>query len=135
MTTITGGNTLQLFYKAICKNDQNCLDKSPSGAEWYLVFICLAILIALFSPNLDSLAWVSFVGSIMGVSYFTILWTLSISKGRLNGVSYNPSDNVTTNMERFRDVLNGMAIIAMGFRGQNLVLEIQVMLFILITSR
>ncbi|KAK4724583.1 hypothetical protein R3W88_027362 [Solanum pinnatisectum] len=125
MTIITGGNTLQLFYKAICKNDQNCLDKSPSGAEWYLVFICLAILIALFSPNLDSLTWVSFVGSIMGVSYFTILWTLSISKGRLNGVSYNPSDNVTTNMERFRDVLNGIAIIAMGFRGQNLVLEIQ----------
>ncbi|XP_015055033.1 lysine histidine transporter-like 8 [Solanum pennellii] len=125
MSTITGGNTLQLFYKAICKNDQKCLDRSPSGAEWYLVFICLAILIALFSPNLDSLSWVSFVGSIMGVSYFTILWTLSISKGRLNGVSYNPSHNVTSNMERFRDVLNSIAIITMAFRGQNLILEIQ----------
>lgn len=126
MTIIAGGRTLQLFYNAMCETNHNCLQKSPSVTQWFLVFVCLAILIALFFPNLNSLAWVSFVGSVLGVAYFTLLWALSISKGRPNGVSYNPSDNVTTTMARFRAVLNGVAIVAIAFRGHNLVLEIQV---------
>ncbi|KAH0687861.1 hypothetical protein KY290_019519 [Solanum tuberosum] len=125
MSIIAGGRTLQLFYNTICENDQHCLHKSLSGAQWFLVFVCLAILIAQFFPNLNSLAWVSFVGSILGVTYFTMIWALSIAKGRPNGVTYNPSDNVTTTMAQFRAVLNGVAIVAIAFRGHNLVLEIQ----------
>lgn len=126
MSIIAGGRTLQLFYNAMCQTDHNCLHKSLNGAQWFLLFVCLAILIAQFFPNLHSLAWVSFVGSILGVAYFTLLWALSISKGRPNGISYNPSDNVTTTMARFRAILNGVAIVAIAFRGHNLVLEIQV---------
>ncbi|KAK4345468.1 hypothetical protein RND71_035644 [Anisodus tanguticus] len=125
MYIIAGGGTLQFFYNAMCGNDHNCLHKSLSGAQWFLLFICLAILIAQFFPNLHSLAWISFVGSVMGVAYFTLVWALSVRKGRPNGVSYSPSDNVTTTMARFRAVLNGVAIIAIAFRGHNLVLEIQ----------
>lgn len=54
--------------------------------------------------------------------------TIIFSKGRPNGVSYNPSDNVTTTMARFRAILTGVAIIAIAFRGHNVVLEIQVLL-------
>nr|XP_009802164.1 PREDICTED: lysine histidine transporter-like 8 [Nicotiana sylvestris] len=51
--------------------------------------------------------------------------TIIFSKGRPNGVSYNPSDNVTTTMARFRAILTGVAIISIAFRGHNVVLEIQ----------
>ncbi|XP_009614668.1 lysine histidine transporter-like 8 [Nicotiana tomentosiformis] len=125
MSIIAGGGTLQLFYNAICGNDHNCHHRPLSGVQWFLLFICLAILIAQFCPNLHSLSWVSFVGSVMGVAYLTLIWALSISKGRPNGVSYNPSDNATTTMARFRAILNGVAIIAIAFRGHNVVLEIQ----------
>lgn len=125
MSIIAGGRTLQLFYNSMCETDHNCLQKSLSGAQWFLLFVCLAILIAQFFPNLHSLAWISFVGSVLGVAYFTLLWALSISKGRPNGVTYDPSDNVTTTMARFRAILNGVAIVAIAFRGHNLVLEIQ----------
>ncbi|XP_059296806.1 lysine histidine transporter-like 7 isoform X2 [Lycium ferocissimum] len=67
----------------------------------------------------------SIAAFVLGVAYFTLLWALSIGKGRPSGVSHSPADNVTTTMARFRAVLNGVAIIAIAFRGHNVVLEIQ----------
>nr|GMD10992.1 lysine histidine transporter-like 8 [Ipomoea batatas] len=115
---INGGGSLQLFYKTMCGGDPKCHDKGLTGAEWFLVFLCIAILIALFFPNLNSLAWVSLVGSLMGIAYCTILWTLSLTKGRPpQGVTYDPPQLSTSKLDRFRDIANALALISLAFRG------------------
>nr|GMC89059.1 lysine histidine transporter-like 8 [Ipomoea batatas] len=121
---INGGGSLQLFYKTIINDD----DKGQTGAEWFLVFVCIAILVSLFFPNLNSLASISLVGSLTGIAYCTILWILSVSKGRpqgLGGVAYDPPEVSTSKVDRFRDIANALALISLAFRGHNIILEIQ----------
>ncbi|KAG8368029.1 hypothetical protein BUALT_Bualt15G0002700 [Buddleja alternifolia] len=80
---------------------------------------------AQFFPNLNSLAWISFIGSITAIAYCTMIWIVSVTKGRLEDmVDATTSDN-NNNNTGFRNVLNGIGIIALVFRGHNLVLEIQ----------
>ncbi|CAK9177898.1 unnamed protein product [Ilex paraguariensis] len=125
MLIITGGGTMEQFYKIMCGNEATCSAKALSGAEWYLVFIFLAIFVALFCPNLNSLAGISLIGAITAVSYCTIIWVLSISKNKPDGVSYEPSKVAVSEMDRIRSILNAIGIIALAFRGHNVVLEIQ----------
>nr|GLL24856.1 lysine histidine transporter-like 8 [Ipomoea trifida] len=122
---INGGGSLQLFYKTIINDDDH---KGLTGAEWFLVFVCIAILVALFFPNLNSLASISVVGSLTGVAYCTILWTLSVSKGRPQGlgVTYDdPPEASTSKVDSFLDIANALALISLAFRGHNIILEIQ----------
>ncbi|CAK9175544.1 unnamed protein product [Ilex paraguariensis] len=125
MLIITGGGTMEHFYQVMCGKEGTCSAKTLSGAEWYLVFIFLAIFVALFCPNLNSLVGVSLIGAITAVGYCTIIWVLSISKGKPDGVSYEPSEEAASEMDRIRSILNAIGIIALAFRGHNLVLEIQ----------
>ncbi|PWA69016.1 Amino acid transporter, transmembrane [Artemisia annua] len=120
---IAGGQTMKLFYQLFCGD---CSSKQPfTTTQWFLVFICLAILVSLFLPNLHSVALVSFLGAIMAVGYCTILWVVFIAKGRENDVVYDPSDVVTSEASQVRSILNALGIIAVVFRGHNVVLEIQ----------
>ncbi|KAM6541075.1 hypothetical protein CsatB_005522 [Cannabis sativa] len=75
-------------------------------------------------PNLNSIAGVSLIGSVTAVGYCTLIWVVSVSKGTLPGVSYNPIE-AKTDLRQFFDVLNALGIIAFAFRGHNLILEIQ----------
>ncbi|KAL3539127.1 hypothetical protein ACH5RR_002493 [Cinchona calisaya] len=125
-TTIIGGGVMELLSKLTCWDDPKChAETVMTGAEWFLVFLCLAIFVSLFFPSLNSLAPVSLVGSIAVIVYFTMLWTLSITKGRPEGVSYEPSKAAPSEMARIRGIINGLGIIALSFKGHNLVLEIQ----------
>jgi hypothetical protein len=54
-----------------------------------------------------------------------MIWTLSISKGRPNVISYEPPATKSS-MESFSCVLDSLGIIFLAFRGQNVILEIQV---------
>ncbi|KAL4612540.1 hypothetical protein ACB092_08G207600 [Castanea dentata] len=121
---ITGGGTLDILFKTICDGDATCHAKSLTGIEWYLVFACVALLIAQL-PNLNSVAWVSLIGATTAVLYSTLIWVLSITKDRPIGISYGQSDEVKSNMEKFSDVLNALGIIALAFKGHNVILEIQ----------
>ncbi|KAL4616408.1 hypothetical protein ACB092_07G196900 [Castanea dentata] len=121
---ITGGRTLDLIFKTLCDRDAMCHAKSLTNTEWFLVFTCLAILIAQL-PNLNSVAWVSLIGAITVVLYSTLIWSLSITKDRPIGISYSQSDKLKSNMEIFSDVLNALGIIALAFKGHNVILEIQ----------
>uniref|UniRef100_A0A7N2N2X8 Amino acid transporter transmembrane domain-containing protein n=1 Tax=Quercus lobata TaxID=97700 RepID=A0A7N2N2X8_QUELO len=94
------------------------------GIEWYLVFTCIALLIVQL-PNLNSIAWVSLIGATTAVLYSTLIWVLSITKDRPIGISYSQSDEMKSNMEKFSDVLNALGIIALAFKGHNVILEIQ----------
>ncbi|XP_021774781.1 lysine histidine transporter-like 8 [Chenopodium quinoa] len=122
---ITGGGTMQHLYHILCENDNICHAKSLTTVEWYMVFICLAIVIAQL-PNLNSVAWVSLVSAISAVVYCTIIWIMSISNGRPSGTKYSLSARgLESEMKSFTNVLSALGIIAFSFRGHNLVLEIQ----------
>ncbi|KAM1863327.1 hypothetical protein ACFX14_003690 [Malus domestica] len=114
---IIGGGTMKLFLKAVC--DVN----SVTGTECFLLFVCMAIVVAQF-PNLNSIAWVSLIGATTAIAYYTLIWGLLIGKGRPSGISYNPPE-MESNMDRFGGVLNSVGIIFLAFKGHNVILEIQ----------
>lgn len=120
---ISGGGTMKLFYQLLSGDSSS---KHPlTTTEWSLVFICLAILVSLLSPNLHSLALVSFIGAIMAIGYCTMLWVVFVANGRLDNTVYDASEAVGSETARIRSIMNAIGIIALAFRGHNVVLEIQ----------
>ncbi|XP_008777808.1 lysine histidine transporter-like 8 [Phoenix dactylifera] len=117
---IVGGGSMKLFFNDVCGS--TCNSNPLTTIEWYLVFICLAVIIAQL-PNLNSIAGVSLIGAATAVSYCTLIWVVSVSKGRQPGVSYDPVNK--SGIDRVLDILNALGIIAFAFRGHNVVLEIQ----------
>ncbi|XP_071691402.1 lysine histidine transporter-like 8 [Rutidosis leptorrhynchoides] len=123
LLTISGGGAMKLFYRIMC---DDCSSKNPlTTTQWFLVFVCLAIFVSLFCPNLHSVSLVSFLGAVMAVSYCTILWILFVAKGRADDVVYDPSEAVSSDAGRARSILYALGLIAVAFRGHNVVLEIQ----------
>ncbi|KAL0383880.1 UNVERIFIED_CONTAM: Lysine histidine transporter-like 8 [Sesamum radiatum] len=126
---ISGGTTMELFYQAMCEDNLKCQAKSLTGAQWFLLFICLAIFIAFFVRNLNSVAPISVIGSITVIAYCSLLWILSVSKGGPDHDQVDapilPHHNNNDSAGVFRNVLNSIGMIALAFRGHNLVLEIQ----------
>jgi Transmembrane amino acid transporter protein len=119
---IVGGSSMKQFFQLLC--GPGCTSQPLTSIEWYLVFICLAGVLAQL-PNLNSIAGISLIGGTTAVVYCTLIWVLSVSKGRVAGVSYDLVP-AKTDLDRVLDILNGLGIIAFAFRGHNLVLEIQV---------
>ncbi|XP_052114701.1 lysine histidine transporter-like 8 [Arachis duranensis] len=120
---ITGGGTLDLLFKTLCEKD-NCTLHSLTGVQWYLIFTCIAILIAQL-PNLNSMAAVSAVGSVAAIAYCTLFWAISVKTGKPNDdVSYSTTMH-GSNVAKANDVMNSIGIILLAFRGHNLILEIQ----------
>ncbi|KAE8712691.1 Lysine histidine transporter-like 8 [Hibiscus syriacus] len=117
-----GGGTMKIFFEIMCGN--KCNLKPLTLVEWYVVFTCLAIILAQL-PNLNSIAGVSLVGAITAISYCSLIWIVSIVQGRQESVSYNPPDRAKSQLTRIFNTFNALGIIAFAFRGHNLVLEIQ----------
>lgn len=111
---------MKLFFQTVCNETATPL----TTTEWYLVFICSAIVLAQL-PNLNSIAGVSLVGAITAVGYCAMIWVVSIVQDKPNGVSYDPLKQ-KSDVARVFSILNALGIIAFAFRGHNLVLEIQV---------
>lgn len=59
---ITGEKTLEYPYQVLCGDDFECNSRSLRGTQWFLVFISLAILVAQFFANMDSVAHISLAG-------------------------------------------------------------------------
>ncbi|CAK9180359.1 unnamed protein product [Ilex paraguariensis] len=119
---IVGGSTSKLFFQIVC-GGHGCSAKPLASVEWYLVFTCAAVVLSQL-PNLNSIAGVSLVGAITAIGYCTIMWFVSVTEGRLDGVSYDrvkPESNIVW----IFGILNAFGIIAFAFRGHNLTLEIQ----------
>ncbi|XP_024025827.1 lysine histidine transporter-like 8 [Morus notabilis] len=126
MLIINGGGAMQLFYRNLCGDgaDAICDGKAVSGAQWFLVFTCIAILVAQL-PNLNSITRVSLIGAITALSYTSILWALPISKDRPNNISYQPLQTKESGMDKFGSIFNAVGIILLSFKGHNVILEIQ----------
>ncbi|KAL1563872.1 lysine histidine transporter-like 7 [Salvia divinorum] len=120
-----GGTVMKVFLKSMCDGNTGCAAYKITGAECFLAFICVAILAALFFPNLNSLASVAFVGSVSVLAYCSLLWILPVTKGGSGDGIAKKAVLLTGSMTRIRDALGGFEILALAFRGHNLVLEIQ----------
>ena len=121
---IVGGGSMKLFFETVC--GPTCGSKPLTAIEWYLVFTCLAVVLSQL-PNLNSIAGISLIGAVTAVAYCTMIWVVSVSKGRQPGVSYHPA-KARSDLDSVLSILNALGIIAFTFRGHNLVLEIQVMI-------
>lgn len=119
---IVGGGSMKILFSIAC--GPACLARPPTMVEWYVVFVCVAVVLSQL-PNLNSIAGVSLVGATAAVGYCTMIWVISVAKGRVAGVSYDPV-KASSAVDRTIAILNGLGIIAFAFRGHNLVLEIQV---------
>ncbi|KAL3638976.1 Lysine histidine transporter-like 8 [Castilleja foliolosa] len=116
-----GGSTLKIFIHTVCST--TCFANSLSTVELYILFVCSAVILSQL-PNLNSIAGVSLIGAVTAVTYCTLTWSLSMSKTRPSGLSYEPV-RTKSDVENICSVLNALGIIAFAFRGHNLVLEIQ----------
>ncbi|CAH1423455.1 unnamed protein product [Lactuca virosa] len=119
---IIGGSTSKIFFQVVCAST-DCKAQTLTVVEWYLVFTSGAVLLSQL-PNLNSIAGISLVGAITAVGYCTTIWLVSVTKGRLPNVSYNPI-RIGSEVSKIFDVLNALGIISFAFRGHNLILEIQ----------
>lgn len=126
---VLGGATAKMLYQTLSGGGFGNQDSPLTSIQWSLVFT-FAVVILSQLPNLNSIAGVSLIGAITAVGYCTSLWVVSVTEGRLPNVSYNPVGNKTQIAARVFEVLNALGIIAFAFRGHNLTLEIQVILFI-----
>ncbi|PKI64880.1 lysine histidine transporter-like 8 [Punica granatum] len=127
MLIITGGGAMRTLFRIIaCGDAATCHAVSLTGAEWFLVFTCIAIAVAQL-PNLNSIAGVSLIGAITGVAYCTIIWVLAVQEGHAGSLSHEPLVLAAgkSGWARAGDALNAVGIIALAFRGHNLILEIQ----------
>lgn len=119
---ILGGSTLRRFFQLYC--NVGCNVKQFTPIEWCLVFTCAAVVLSQL-PNMNSIAGVSLVGAVTAVGYCTLIWIMSVEKGRIPNVSYNPV-KTSSEVTNIFSILNALGIIAFTFRGHNLILEIQV---------
>ncbi|XP_044490002.1 lysine histidine transporter-like 7 [Mangifera indica] len=120
----TAGGNMKTLYKYMCDGGAICEANSLSGSTWFLIFTCMAILVAQF-PNLNSITKISVIGAVTALVYCTLLWILPITKGRPSAVSYGHAERGKSDMAKFSNIFNAIGIIVLAFRGHNLVLEIQ----------
>ncbi|GAB2210456.1 hypothetical protein Droror1_Dr00015722 [Drosera rotundifolia] len=119
---MVGGGTMKIFFEITHPGGAN---HPLTTIEWYLVFTGAAIILAQL-PNLNSIAGVSLIGAITAISYCTIIWITSVSKGKPMDINYGPSSIMLKSQEaKIRSILDAIGIIVFAFRGHNLALEIQ----------
>ncbi|CAH8387402.1 unnamed protein product [Eruca vesicaria subsp. sativa] len=112
---ITGGKTINQLLHIMSEDDTVPL----TTVQCFLIFSILAVGMSQF-PNMNSLFGLSLVGSVMALAYSTAVWTLPLASERSQkNVSYATKDT------SFDNIFNAVGLIAIAFRGNNLVLEIQ----------
>ncbi|XP_010551300.2 PREDICTED: LOW QUALITY PROTEIN: lysine histidine transporter-like 6 [Tarenaya hassleriana] len=115
---VTGGKCLKKFVDITCSG--SCADIRQS--YWILIFGGVHFFLSQL-PNFNSVAGVSLAAAVMSLSYSTIAWVGSLTRGRIPDVSYayrrtNPTDSI------FR-IFNALGQISFAFAGHAVALEIQ----------
>ncbi|CAA7016594.1 unnamed protein product [Microthlaspi erraticum] len=114
---ITGGKTIKQLLHILYEDETVPL----TTVQCFIIFSCLAVVMSQF-PNLNSLFGLSLIGCVMAVAYSTAIWMLPLTcdpQRNQNSVSYATTDT------SFANIFNAIGLIALAFRGNNLVLEIQ----------
>ena len=117
---ITGGKTIKQLVHILSEDDTVPL----TTLQCFVIFSCLAVVLSQF-PNLNSLFGLSLIGGVMAVAYSTAIWSLPLTRvlqrNHQNNVSYTIKDT------SFDNIFNAIGLIAISLRGNNLILEIQVL--------
>ncbi|CAN1307790.1 Lysine histidine transporter-like 7 [Linum perenne] len=116
---INGSGAMKLFFKELSPSSS-----SLTGVEWFLVFTTMAILMATQRPNLHSISGLSLVAAITGIAYCTLMWAIPVAHGRIDDTEGSGLKE-RSGMGRMSEIMNGIGIIMLSFRGHNLILEIQ----------
>ncbi|KAG0590600.1 hypothetical protein KC19_1G113300 [Ceratodon purpureus] len=123
---VTGGKSLQGFYKIVCKG--SCGLKQHTTA-WIAIFSSVHFVLSQL-PNFNSIAGVSLAAAIMSLSYSTIAWCIPAAYGHshppLVGNQY-PDYHLpdSTMVDHVFFFFNALGTVAFAYAGHNVVLEIQ----------
>lgn len=113
---VTGGKSLMKFHNLVCAS-------CPKIRQtfWIMIFASVHFVLSQL-PNFNSIAGVSLAAAVMSLSYSTIAWTASASKGH-DGASYDYISGSVSH--QVFGVFNALGEVAFAYAGHNVVLEIQ----------
>ncbi|KAL8229096.1 hypothetical protein R6Q57_013996 [Mikania cordata] len=114
---VTGGKSLKKVHETVCE------DCTKIKTTYFIMIFASVHFILSHLPNFNSISGVSLAAAVMSLTYSTIAWTASISKGMQEHVHYgyrgkNPSENTF-------NFFNALGDVAFAYAGHNVVLEIQ----------
>ncbi|WVZ95265.1 hypothetical protein U9M48_041055 [Paspalum notatum var. saurae] len=114
---VTAGQSLQKFHDLVCSN---C--KHINVIYFIMIFASAQFLLSQL-PNFHSISSVSLVAAVMSLSYSTIAWVASATKGKEAHVDYHLRG--TTPADKVFDFFGALGSVAFAYAGHNVVLEIQ----------
>ncbi|KAD6796076.1 hypothetical protein E3N88_06972 [Mikania micrantha] len=115
---VTGGKSLKKFHDLVC-ND-NCGDIKLT----YFIMIFASVHFVLSHlPNFNSISGVSLAAAVMSLSYSTIAWSATVTKGVQSDVDYGYKSNNTA--DKVFNFFSALGDVAFAYAGHNVVLEIQ----------
>ncbi|XP_019168377.1 PREDICTED: lysine histidine transporter-like 6 [Ipomoea nil] len=114
---VTGGKCLKKFMELACTN---CTPIRQS--YWICIFGAIHFFLSQL-PNFNSVSTVSLAAAIMSLSYSTIAWAGSLSRGRIPNVSY--AYKKTSAADSMFRTFNALGQISFAYAGHAVVLEIQ----------
>ncbi|KAG0492847.1 hypothetical protein HPP92_006245 [Vanilla planifolia] len=114
---VTGGKSLQKFHDLLCPDCKNI-----KLSYFIMIFASVHFVLAQL-PNFNSISGVSLAAAVMSLSYSTVAWAATGTKGKQHDVDYNLTGaNTTENVFNFFTALGDVAF---AYAGHNVVLEIQ----------
>ncbi|GAB2253141.1 hypothetical protein Droror1_Dr00005988 [Drosera rotundifolia] len=121
---ITTGSIIKKLLEIVCDDGTRCNPNALSATELYLIFVCVAIMIARL-PNFNSVAWISLIGVVTAIVYTSLIWTVPLTKDRPIHISYTKSEEMESDAGQAMGIVGALGIITLAFRGHNLVVEIE----------
>lgn len=115
---VTGGKSLKKFHETVCPDCQ------PIKLTYFIIIFSSVHFVLSHLPNFNSISIVSLAAAVMSLTYSTVAWAASLSKG-IEGrvVSYELRGETTSdNIFMF---LSALGDVAFAYAGHNVVLEIQ----------
>ncbi|CAL9224027.1 unnamed protein product [Arabidopsis halleri] len=114
---VTGGKSLKKFHELVCE------DCKPIKLTYFIMIFASVHFVLSHLPNFNSISGVSLAAAVMSLSYSTIAWASSASKGVQEDVQYGYKAKTTAGT--VFNFFSGLGDVAFAYAGHNVVLEIQ----------
>ncbi|KAL8052713.1 hypothetical protein ABFX02_05G023500 [Erythranthe guttata] len=115
---VTGGTSLKKFHDTVRPNEVGSIKLTGFIA----IFAAAQFLLSL-SPNFNSISLISLVAAVMSLTYATIAWVASLTRGAAPDVSYTLRG--ASDAAKVLNFFNALGNIAFAYAGHSVVLEIQ----------
>ncbi|KAH0926225.1 hypothetical protein HID58_018481 [Brassica napus] len=114
---VTGGQSLKKFHELVCQ------DWSTIRLPVFIMIFASSHFVLSHLPNFNSISLISLVAAVVSLSYSTIAWTATATKGVQEDVQYG--DKAGTTADTVLNFFTGLGGIAFSYAGHSVVLEIQ----------